>query len=491
MGATGPRGPGAIVPAVKRDLASLANREHDLLVVGGGIHGAAAAWDAAQRGLSVALVEAADFGSGTSWNSLKTIHGGLRHLQRADIAGLRESVRERRALLRIAPAIVRPLPFLVPAYGHGFKGREALAVAVCLNDLLSRDRNDGLREDRRLPGPRVLSPTEVLGLVPGLPRAGLAGGVEWTDAQVESSERLVMGFLHAAASAGAVLANRAEVVALTRSGARITGAEVRDRESGETLHVGARLVLNAAGPGCEGLLGMAGLRARGVPLLAAWNFVLRRPLVTARAVGASSGRRFLFLVPWRDRSMVGTGYAAPADAEARIRAFRDEARRAFPWAGLEDADIALVHRGLVPGRGGDALWTRSRIFDHEAEDGVAGLVTMLGVKYTTARGLAEKAVDLGFRRLGRRAPPCRTDVTELAAARPLEGTLPERTRASVRDEMARTLADAVLRRLDLGTAGRPDEAEVATVAAVMADDLGWGPERVREEKRDLDGVFHG
>ena len=165
MGATGPRGPGAIVPAVKRDLASLANREHDLLVVGGGIHGAAAAWDAAQRGLSVALVEAADFGSGTSWNSLKTIHGGLRHLQRADIAGLRESVRERRALLRIAPAIVRPLPFLVPAYGHGLKGREALAVAVCLNDLLSRDRNDGLREDRRLPGPRVLSPMEVMGLL--------------------------------------------------------------------------------------------------------------------------------------------------------------------------------------------------------------------------------------------------------------------------------------------------------------------------------------
>ena len=102
---------------MKRDLAALAGREHDLLVVGGGIHGAAAAWDAAQRGLSVALVEGGDFGSGTSWNSLKTIHGGLRHLQRADLGALRESVRERAALLRIAPELVHPLGFVLPVYG--------------------------------------------------------------------------------------------------------------------------------------------------------------------------------------------------------------------------------------------------------------------------------------------------------------------------------------------------------------------------------------
>src|SRR6185436_6212419 len=106
---------------MKRDLGALVDREHDLLVIGGGIGGAAAAWDAAQRGLSVALVEAADFGSGASWNSLKTVHGGLRHLQRADVVGLRESARERRALLRMAPALIRPLSFLVPTYGHGMK----------------------------------------------------------------------------------------------------------------------------------------------------------------------------------------------------------------------------------------------------------------------------------------------------------------------------------------------------------------------------------
>jgi glycerol-3-phosphate dehydrogenase len=157
---------------VKRDLAALAGREHDLLVIGGGIHGAAVAWDAAQRGLAVGLVEAADFGSGASWNSLKTIHGGLRHLQRADVAGLRESSRERAALLRIAPALVRPLPFLLPAYGHGRRGPEFLAAGLLADALLTPDRNRSVPASVRLPRNRVLSRAEVLARVPRPMRAG-------------------------------------------------------------------------------------------------------------------------------------------------------------------------------------------------------------------------------------------------------------------------------------------------------------------------------
>jgi glycerol-3-phosphate dehydrogenase len=476
---------------VRRDLGELVGRQHDVLIVGGGIHGAAAAWEAAQRGLSVALVEGADFGSGASWNSLKTIHGGLRHLQRADIAGLRESVRERRALLRIAPRIVRPLPFLVPAYGHGLRGREALAVAVRLNDLLSRDASEGLPEDHRLPRSRALSRAEVLQLVPGLDAAGLTGGIEWADAQVESSERLLLGFLHAAAAEGAVLANHAPAEALERDGLRVAGARVRDLETGEVLQVRARLVLNAAGPGVDRMIESASLPSRRIPLLVAWNLVLRRAAVTGRGVGASSAGRFLFLVPWRDGSILGTGYAAPALAEEEVRAFRAAASRAFPWLGLEEADIALVHRGLVPGADADRVWTRSRILDHEALDGVPGLVSVMGAKYTTARGIAERAVDLVLQRLGRRGPPSRTAVTELPAARLLEGSLAERTLIAVRREMARTLADAVLRRLDLGTAGRPDDAALDVVAATMAGELGWGPERVLDERRRLEETWHG
>ena len=468
---------------MKRDLAALAGREHDVLVVGGGIYGAATAWDAAQRGLAVGLVEAADYGSGTSWNSLKTIHGGLRHLQRADIAGLRESTRERAALLRIAPDLVRPLPFLVPTYGHGRRGREVLAAGLLANALLTLDRNRGVPRTARLPRSRMLTRDEVLARVPGLDPSGLTGGALWHDAQVSSSERLLVGFLEAAASAGAALANYAPVKALSREGGRVRGAVVRDLETGTEAVVRARLVVNAAGPDVGAILGLAGIARPEVPLLHAANLVLRRAVVSGQGVGVESEGRFLFLAPWADRSIVGTDYspAGPVDADV----FFDVARRAFPWAGLDRADVAVVHRGRVPGTRASTLWTRGRVIDHERDDGVPGLVSLVSVKYTTARAAAEQAVDLACRRLGRPKRRARTAWTLLHAARSLEGTLADRTRRAVQEESAVHLTDAVLRRLDLGTGGAPSGSEVATVLATMATLLGWGEERQREERRAL------
>jgi glycerol-3-phosphate dehydrogenase len=486
---------------VKRDLGSLTAREHDLVVVGGGIYGAAAAWDAAQRGLEVALVEARDFGAGVSWNSLKTIHGGLRYLQTADLLRLRQSVRERRALLAIAPRLVRPLPFLVPTYGHGAKGREALALALWLNALVSPDRNRDLPHEQRIPPSRLLSRSAVLDLVPGLRAQGLSGGAVWTDAQVTSSERLLFGFLYAAASAGAALANHVEALGFLRAGHRpqdrIVGVQARDVRTGDALEIRARMVLNAAGPAADRVLGLAGLSRPRAPLLRASNLVLRKPVVTSHAVGALSGGRYLFLVPWRDRAIVGTAYApltARAD-DARpsggaggegARGFLEEVRRAYPWAELVPSDVTLVHQGLVPGTGrGLELSTRPRLHDHEAEDGLAGLITVQGVKYTTARLEAERAVDLVVRRRGRPAAPCRTAQTALPEARPLEGALEARTRHAVREEMAQSLADAVLRRLDLGTAGPPAPTDLEIVAETMAAELGWDAGRMTTERRAL------
>lgn len=469
---------------MKRDLGALTAREHDLVVVGGGIHGVAAAWDAAQRGLSVALVEAQDFGAGVSWNSLKTVHGGLRHLQRADLAQARESMRERRALLRIAPDLVRPLPFLVPVRGHGTRGREAFAVALRLHDLVGRRRNEGLDPERRIPPSRMLSVREVRKIVPALATQGLSGGALWFDAQVTHSERLVMAFCHAAADAGAALANYAAATGLLRSGRKVTGLRVRDVEKGGELEVRARMVLNATGPGVNRLLAHAEIRPPSTPMLLGMNVVLRRPVVRTHAIGARSAGRYLFLVPWRDRAMVGTAYD-PADAapEAALVRFLGEAARAFPWAGLELADVSLVHRGLVPARGGrEGLETRSRVVDHEEDDGVPGLVSIRGVKLTTARAEAEKAVDLVLRRLGRTASPCRTAITPLPAARPLEGGVADQARRAVREEMALHLEDVVLRRTYLGTAGPPAEADLDSAAAVMAAALGWDATRTRAER---------
>jgi glycerol-3-phosphate dehydrogenase len=195
-------------------------------------------------------------------------------------------------------------------------------------------------------------------------------------------------------------------------------------------------------------------------------------------------------VPWQGHTIVGTSYEPAQQQPSDPLAFLDEAAQAFPWAGIERRDVSLVHEGLVPGRGDAAgLSTRARLHDHEAEDGLPGLVSVQGVKFTTARAVAERAIDLVARRLARPLPACRTALTALARAQPLEGALDERTRQGVQDEMALTLTDAVLRRLDLGTAGAPAPADVDTVLAVMAGALGWDGPRIRAERASLAAAF--
>ncbi len=476
---------------MKRDLAALAAREWDLVVVGAGIHGAAVAWDAAQRGLAVALVEREDFGAGASWNSLKTIHGGMRHLQRLDVASLRESARERRTLLQIAPELVLPLRFLVPCRGYGSGGRAALALGLLLNEVLTAGRNHGLPVERQIPAGRTLGAAEALALVPGLEPRGLGGAALWHDAQAVSTERLLLGFVHAAADAGAGVANHVEALELVRGPrGRVAGVALRDALGGRTLELRARLVINAAGPWADELGSRSGLRRSPLPLLRARNLVLRRACPVPLAVGARSEGRFLFLVPWQGRSIVGTSYEPAAAPPSDPLAFLEEAGRAFPWAGLECSDLALVHEGLVPGEGGPhGLWTRSRVVDHESEDGIPGLVSLQGVKYTTARAVAERAVDLSLRRLGRPPVACRTAVTRLSQARRLAGPLDDRARLAVREEMALSLGDAVLRRLDLGTAGPPKAADLAVVGGAMARELGWDKAREAAEQAALDAFF--
>jgi glycerol-3-phosphate dehydrogenase len=393
-------------------------------------------------------------------------------------------VRERRALLRIAPAIVRPLPFLVPTYGHGLRGPAVFAAALRLHDLVGLDRNEDVPPERRIPRSRLLSREEVKRIVPGLDDPRISGGAVWFDAQVTHGERLIMAFCHAAADAGAVLANYVAATGFLRSGRAVTGIRARDVEGGGELEVRGRMVVIATGPGVDRLLARAEVKAVGGPMVLGMNLVLRRPLVTTHAVGAKSGGRFLFLVPWRDRSIVGTAYDPPtATPDVSVSRFVEEARRAFPWAGIGHGDVSLVHRGLVPARrDGRSLETRSRVVDHEAEDGVRGLISLRSVKLTTARAEAEKAVDLVFRRLGRSAPRCRTATTLLSAARPLEGGVTEQALLAAREEMALHLNDAVLRRTDLGAAGPVGKGELETAAAAMASVLSWDERKGSAER---------
>jgi glycerol-3-phosphate dehydrogenase len=381
--------------------------------------------------------------------------------------------------MRVAPSLVRPLPFLVPTYGHGPKGAEALRLALLANDLVTAGRNEGLDAAHRIPRGRMLSAAEVAARLPGLETRGLSGGAWWTDAQVERSERLVLALLHSAASRGAVVANHVSAEAAIRDGAgRVGGMTCADRIGVGRFDVRARVTVHAAGPDIDGVGGGVA-RAPKAPLLRAWNLVLGRPAVAEAAVGAADGGRFLFLVPWRGRAIVGTGYA-PADAPpGGARDFLAAAARAFPWAGIRAEDVTLVHEGLVPGTA-RGLWTRHRV-------GVdaPGLDTALGVKFTGARALAELAVDLALGQMGHRPRACHTHVVGLERATPLAGSTVEQAQVAVDDEMALTLADAVARRLPIGSAGPPEPADVDAVLGVMSRRLGWTPARQESERAAL------
>jgi glycerol-3-phosphate dehydrogenase len=399
-----------------RDLAALADAVHDVLVIGGGIYGACVAWEAVRRGLSVALVEKGDFGAATSANSLKVIHGGLRYLQDADLRRMRQSIRERRALMCLAPHLVHPLPVLVPTYGHGLQGREIMALALLSNDLLSFDRNRLDDPEKHLPRGRTISRRTCLEMLPGLRPERVTGGASFYDAQAYNTERLTLAFLRSAAGAGARIANYVEACGMLRERGRVAGITARDRLGGSELEIRARTVVNTTGPWLGSVLGLFGERAPrpAIRFAGAINLVTRR-LFDRYAVGIASSRarhdvspkatRFLFVVPWRDRSIVGTTYF-PYDGtpdafrvpEREITRLLEDANRAYPGAHLAWEDVTLVHGGLVPiagvdeARGTVRLSKRFRIYGSEAE-GAEGVFSVVGVKYTTARNVAAAVID--------------------------------------------------------------------------------------------------
>src|SRR5712672_483652 len=227
-----------------RDLDRLTGTTFDVLVVGGGIYGLAIAYDAAQRGLSVALVERNDFGSGSSFNHLRTIHGGLRYLQSLDIGRARESIRERRTTARIAPHAVRPLPFAVPLYRSLMRGKLAMRAGFALDRLVAFDHNRGVLPSHRLPGGRVVSRSHAAQRFPGLKRQGLTGAGVFYDYVTTEPDRFTFSFALAATEHGAVLANHVEAVAPlvdTAGGRRVVGITARDMLESRTLEIAARV----------------------------------------------------------------------------------------------------------------------------------------------------------------------------------------------------------------------------------------------------------
>ena len=228
---------------------------YDIVVVGGGVYGLSVARDAALRGLSVALVEQGDFGAATSSNSHKIMHGGLRYLQHGNLKRMRESIRERSALMRIAPHLVSPMPFLIPTYRGGGKGKWIMKAALALNDMVGFDRNQTLPFDKHIPNGRIISSEECLRFCPGLDHRGLTGGAVYYDAQLYNADRFILSLCHSAYLAGAQLANYMRAEGLVRESNRVVGLEVIDELSGENMVIRSNMVVNCAGPWCATFMG--------------------------------------------------------------------------------------------------------------------------------------------------------------------------------------------------------------------------------------------
>jgi glycerol-3-phosphate dehydrogenase len=475
------------------------------------------------------------------------VHGGLRSLQTVDLAKFREGIRERRTVARIAPHLVEPLGFLLPTLPKLTRSRLALRAAFALEAVLAADRNAHLPTRLHLPAGRVLPRDEALRRCRHWDGTGVTGAAQWYDYQMPRTERLTLAFAHAAFAHGAVLANYVEATAPLVDGRRIVGMRARDLEAGTALEIGARVVVYCAGASAPALARACG-DASGWPLQKALNLVTTRGMA-GDACGASMHGGTLFLVPWEGRLVAGTWHADREQQPTDMAVHEEELGRcladtnaAFPGLDLGLDEVTMVHRGLVPGvrASGGAVQMRNRgaLIDHSTT-GLDGAFSVVTVKYTTARGVAEHVVDVFARRLGRPAARCATgtiglpgaglesvpsEVARLQAVHPsidagsaehlvrsygtgwrdvvgdgstvttrhaLSRIVPEHPAINaeighaVRHEMARTLVDVVVRRVRLGVAAHPGDTAARAVADVQARELGWNARRV---SRELDAL---
>jgi len=555
---------------MKRDIGSLTDKQFDVVVVGGGAFGACAAWEASSRGLSVALVERSDFCQAASANHFKIVHGGIRYLQHMDIKRVRESSRERNILLRIAPHLVKPLPIIVPTYGYGSKSKPVLKAGLSLYDLLTFDRNARITDpDRRVPASSTISRNQVLQHFPQLDPDGLTGAGIFADGQMLNPPRLVLAFVQSAVEAGAVAANYVEAQKFHIKDKRVIGIQALDRESGDSLDISGRVVLNAAGPWSERLLDQQPALGMGTRQTFSRDacFIVRKKLhdIYGLAVSGrtsdpdavlSREKRHLFIAPWRDYSLVGVWhvvYNGDPDQFTVTRndlgEFLDEVNEAYPHLNLNLKDVVRWNAGLTlfgdsqDGSKNLSYGKRSVLCDHADSFQIEGLVTLIGVRATTARGMAEKAVDMILRKLNRRGAPSKTaripvyggDIDRVAShvnaiqeryasffgtraaealsqnygsavpqvlalgeadpnlLTPIGST--ETIKAAVlyalKEEMALHLSDVVYRRTELASGAYPGDDAITVCADLMAAELGWDPGRRASEIEAVKNQFQG
>jgi len=492
-----------------------ASESFDVIVIGAGINGGGIARDAALRGLRVLLLDKGDIGGGTSSASTRLIHGGLRYLEHFEFGLVRESLRERETLLRIAPHLVRPLPITVPIYKHGKRGPATIRAGMIAYDLLSAGKS--------LPRHRMLSRDETLKQSPGLNPAGLLGAALYFDAQVEFAERLVLENVIDARRYGAEVLTYTCVTAFVVEEDSVSGVEIA-AEDGKRRFARANVVINAAGPWVDLLLERAPFPSPHLIGGTKGSHIVVPAFAgapeTAIYVEAQSDARPFFIIPWNNNYLIGTTDVRFEDDPDQVHSelwevdyLLAETNRAFPDARLTRERILFTYSGVRP-----LPWTSNKkeqnitrrhfIREHPR---AKNLFSIVGGKLTTYRSLAEECVDLIFRKLGKRSPPCVTATEVLPGAvnfaafaksfsderllrvygsrateveqvaRRGESLASAAIVFSFEQELAQTLADCLLRRTMTGLDGDLGLGDLETAAEVGKRLLGWSETRVQRE----------
>jgi glycerol-3-phosphate dehydrogenase len=413
----------------QQNLERLADEEFDLLVVGGGITGAAVARDASSRGFRTALVEKDDFGSGTSSRSTRLIHGGIRYLEYGEFKLVFDASSERRLMRKVAPRLVRPLAFLYPLYRGQKPAPWKLRVGMVLYDALSLFRN--------VQRHRWLRPAEVQRREPLVAGRGLLNAARYYDAQVDDA-RLTLLTAKAAHLHGAVMVNHTRVVGLMKAGGRVVGAQVVDEVRRREVKVRAKIVVNATGVWVDGVRKMDEQARRPMirPTKGIHLVVPRARLYSQHAVIFSVPRdgRHIFLIPWGDFTLIGTtdtDYDGDRDRPAAdlddVEYLLEAVRHTFPGAQIQHDDVVSTWAGLRPlvsAPGSPSALSRQ----HVILESPSGLITIAGGKLTIQRMMAEQVTDLVQKNLAagwgvHARSECRT-------REPLEGAQTESVRVS-------------------------------------------------------------